>query len=83
MGEAIMLEKNIANIFWHFVCCTECDWFPVPPNTHRDTDDVQVQTVVTYFCHPGYSFDDDTSMRTIVCLTSGRWSVASPVCSSG
>lgn len=64
---------------WEGTPLPTCEWIlcpPLPPvsNSIRDTMKNTAGTTVTFSCHVGFAFPDNTTARTVDCLGSGRWS---------
>ena len=54
---------------------------PLGPHTNRDTDICEFDTIVSYWCDPGFNFNDKTTVRTILCQEDQNWSSPPPSCS--
>jgi Sushi repeat (SCR repeat) len=58
----------------------ECPEVAVTEGTVRDTEENQYNTVATYRCLDGYRFHDGTTVRTLICLSTGHWQSITPSC---
>ena len=77
-----MSDDDALLLFW---AGDTCSYIELSPGTSRDSDAVAYNSVVTYRCDPGYVFQDNTTVRTLICLlTNGTlaWNCngSQPIC---